>query len=83
MELAETELESSPNSDAAAGVIHRATDLIRAEFENRTWKAFWLCAVEHQSSGEVAKQLGMTPGAVRQAKYKVLRRLREELGDAE
>ncbi len=48
-----------------------------------TWRAFWLCAVEHQSSGEVARQLGMTPGAVRQAKYKVLRHLREELGDAE
>jgi DNA-directed RNA polymerase specialized sigma24 family protein len=40
-------------------------------------------AVEHHSSPEVAQQLGMTIGAVRQAKYKVLRRLRQELGDAE
>jgi len=28
-------------------------------------------------------ELGVTPGAVRQAKYKVLRRLRAELGDTD
>jgi DNA-directed RNA polymerase specialized sigma24 family protein len=33
-------------------------------------------------SVEVCGQLGMTAGAVRQARYKVLRRLRAELGDS-
>jgi hypothetical protein len=30
---------------------------------------------------DVAADLGMSPGAVRVAKYRVLHRLREELGD--
>jgi RNA polymerase sigma-70 factor (ECF subfamily) len=44
-----------------------------------TWQAFWLVAVERRTAVEAAEQLGMTAGAVRQAKYMVLRRLREEL----
>lgn len=64
-----------------SALVHRALHLIQAEFEDRTWQAFWLAAVGQNSSGDVARQLHMTPGAVRQAKYKVLRRLRQELGD--
>lgn len=57
----------------------RAAEMVRQEFEPRTWQAFWMTAVEHRSAVEAAEQLGMTAGAVRQAKYMVLRRLREEL----
>jgi RNA polymerase sigma-70 factor (ECF subfamily) len=57
----------------------RAIELIRAEFEDRTWRAFWLTAVEGRMAAEVGVELGMAKGAVRQAKYRVLRRLREEL----
>jgi RNA polymerase sigma-70 factor (ECF subfamily) len=56
-------------------------DQIRSEFEDRTWQAFWLTTVESRSAGDVADDLGMSPGAVRVAKSRVLRRLREELGD--
>jgi DNA-directed RNA polymerase specialized sigma24 family protein len=35
--------------------------------------------VEGASATEVGTELGMTPAAVRQAKYRVLCRLREEL----
>jgi RNA polymerase sigma-70 factor (ECF subfamily) len=59
----------------------RALELIRCEFEERTWQAFWLTAVEDRPAGEVALELGMTPGAVRVAKSRVLRRLREELSE--
>jgi RNA polymerase sigma-70 factor (ECF subfamily) len=59
----------------------RALDLIRDEFEERTWRAFWLTAVEERAPTEVAHELGMSPGAVRVAKSRVLRRLREELGE--
>ena len=40
-----------------------------------------LGAVEGQVAKDVAADLGMTPGAVRVAKCRVLQRLREELGD--
>jgi RNA polymerase sigma-70 factor (ECF subfamily) len=48
------------------------------EFEERTWQAFWLTMVENQTSIEAGASLDMTPNAVRLAKWRVLRRLREE-----
>ena len=62
------------------GLLRAAVELIRGEFEVRTWQAFWLTAVEARSPAEVAVELGMSPGAVRVAKSRVLKRLREELG---
>jgi RNA polymerase sigma-70 factor, ECF subfamily len=59
----------------------RALDLIRGEFEQRTWAAFWGTAVEGRATKDVAADLAMTPGAVRVAKSRVLHRLRTELGD--
>ncbi|NUQ62018.1 MAG: sigma-70 family RNA polymerase sigma factor [Pirellulales bacterium] len=83
MDLAEDPPHASEEPSVLAGLVHRALGLIREEIEDRTWQAFWLTAVGQQSTVVVAQQLGMTPGAVRQAKYKVLRRLRQELGDVE
>jgi RNA polymerase sigma-70 factor (ECF subfamily) len=70
-----------PADEAERSLFARALDLIRSEFEVRTWTAFWRTAVEGQSAGDVAADLSMSPGAVRVAKSRVLRRLREELGD--
>jgi RNA polymerase sigma-70 factor (ECF subfamily) len=67
--------------EAECGLFHRALDLIRGEFEERTWQAFWRTAVEGRAPKDVAEELAMSPGAVRVAKSRVLRRLREELGD--
>jgi RNA polymerase sigma-70 factor (ECF subfamily) len=63
------------------GLYHRALELIRSEFEGRTWQAFWRAAVEGQAPADIAADLGVTPAAVRKAKSRVLRRLREEVGD--
>jgi RNA polymerase sigma-70 factor (ECF subfamily) len=62
-------------------LFHQALGLIRDEFEQRTWQAFWRMAVDNRTSAEVAGELGMTTNAVRMAKSRVLRRLREELGE--
>jgi RNA polymerase sigma-70 factor (ECF subfamily) len=68
-------------TEAERGLVHRALELIRLEFEDRTWQAFWRTAVDGQSPNDVAGELSMSPGAVRVAKCRVLQRLREELGD--
>ncbi len=52
---------------------------MRGEFEARTWQAFWKTGVEGLPTGDVAEELGMSPGAIRNARYKVSRRLRDEL----
>jgi RNA polymerase sigma-70 factor (ECF subfamily) len=64
------------------GLVRRALELIRAEFAERTWQAFWRTAIEGRPAPEVAAELSMSPGAVRVAKSRVLQRLREALGDA-
>ena len=72
---------SSSDDRADRLLLGRVLDLIRGEFESRTWQAFWRTAVEGQSPADVAGELGMSPGAIRVAKSRILRRLREELGD--
>jgi RNA polymerase sigma-70 factor (ECF subfamily) len=71
-------LENPPGADA---ILPKALELVRAEFENRTWEAFWRAVIEGQSPAHVAEDLGMSVQAVYKAKSRVLRRLREELGE--
>ena len=73
--------EVSPADVPDGELLHRALELIRDDFEPRTWSAFWQTAVEGRATVDVAADLGMSPGAVRVAKSRVLHRLREDLGD--
>jgi RNA polymerase sigma-70 factor (ECF subfamily) len=73
--------ECRSEQEADRGLFYRALNLIRSEFEERTWQAFWRTAVDGQAPRDVAAELAMSPGAVRVAKSRVLQRLREELGD--
>jgi RNA polymerase sigma-70 factor (ECF subfamily) len=60
-------------------LVGRAYQLIQDEFQPRTWKAFWETVVAGKSAAEVARALGLSVGAVRVAKSRVLHRLRQEL----
>jgi RNA polymerase sigma-70 factor (ECF subfamily) len=82
------EIAESPDSVSAADMDaqdnllpHRALSLVRGEFADRTWRAFWLVLAEERSPAEVAQQLGMTLAAVYMAKSRVLCRLRQELDE--
>jgi len=70
-----------PDQAAEQALFRRGLDLIKGEFEERTWQAFWRTTVDGRQPRDVADELGMSPGAVRVAKCRVLQRLREELGD--
>jgi RNA polymerase sigma-70 factor (ECF subfamily) len=59
----------------------RVLDLVRVEFENRTWEAFWRVVIDGQSPGDVAADMNLNVMAVYKAKSRVLRRLRKELSD--
>jgi RNA polymerase sigma-70 factor (ECF subfamily) len=65
------------------GVFRRAVRLLRSEFEERSWRAFWRVVVEGQRPADVAAELGLTVNAVYVAKSRILHRLRQELGDLE
>ena len=54
-------------------------EMVQAEFEDRSWQAFWRTTVDEVPTEQVASELGMSVNAVRLAKSRVLRRLREQL----
>jgi RNA polymerase sigma-70 factor (ECF subfamily) len=62
-------------------LLRRALEVVRPEFEPRTWEAAWRLTVEGQCSADVVAALSMSAGAVHTAKWRVLRRLRELLAD--
>src|SRR5579871_976666 len=75
--------ETSATDEAAECtlVYDQALELLREEFEERTWQAFWLVAVRDQAPADAAAELGMSLNAVYVAKSRILRRLREEFAD--
>ncbi len=88
---AQEQLEHLPaaaasDSDAAALteetriLYRRALELIRRDFEERSWQAFWRLTVGGEGPRDVALDLGMTANAVYLARARVLARLREEFG---
>jgi RNA polymerase sigma-70 factor (ECF subfamily) len=70
-----------PEGGEPGDLYRRALDVIRPEFEERSWKAFWRVVVEGQCPADVARDLGITRNAVYIAKSRVLHRLREALGE--
>ena len=73
--------DDGPADAGVPALLRRGLELIRGEFEPRTWQAFWRTAVDGRAPKDVADELGMSGGAVRVAKSRVLHRLREVLGD--
>jgi RNA polymerase sigma-70 factor (ECF subfamily) len=70
-----------PDAESAAWLSRGALETIRAEFEVQTWKAFWRTTVDGQPPAHVAADLKMSVAAVYMAKSRVLRRLRQVLGE--
>ncbi|MDG3004215.1 RNA polymerase sigma factor [Paludisphaera mucosa] len=76
----EAEADEDP-IEQVSGLYHRALELVRSEFEEKTWRTFWRVAVDGLTVDAVAREAGVAPAAVRQAKSRVLRRLKQEVGD--
>ena len=59
----------------------RAVEQVRGKFEERTWQAFWLTVIQDRIPATLTEELGMSVASIRQAKSRVLRVLKQELGD--
>lgn len=74
--------ESAEGEHALAAdrtLLRQVIKLLRDEFAESSWQAFWQSAVAGRPAREIGKELGLSTAAVRQAKYRILRRLRDEL----
>lgn len=59
----------------------RALAQVQAEFTSRTWDIFQRAVVDQIEVAVVAEEFSVTPAAIRQARSRVLRRIRQQLGD--
>ena len=76
------EVEPDDEEQTLSGQLYRhALELIRGEFEARTWQMFWRSVVDGLPTGSVAAELGVSAAAVRQARSRILRRIREETAE--
>jgi RNA polymerase sigma-70 factor, ECF subfamily len=79
-------LPSPDDTDADApaeldALTQRALDLVRCEFENNTWEMFVAATTSEEPAAAIAQRFGVSSAMVRQAKARILRRLRVELGE--
>jgi DNA-directed RNA polymerase specialized sigma24 family protein len=83
-QLADPDAASSSMSvQGRSDLARRAFDLVRPEFAAPVVRAFEMIVFEDCTASDAACRVGMTADAVRQAKCRILRRLREVLGDSE
>jgi len=61
----------------------RAIEQVRGEFTSQSWTVFERTVVDGIDTSIVSKELGLSPSTIRQAKSRILKRLREQLGDLE
>jgi RNA polymerase sigma-70 factor (ECF subfamily) len=80
-QLPTDEASTTVGPEPAGDLYRRALELIRSEFEETTWQAFWRVVGEGRRPADVAAELGLSLNAVYLAKSRALRRLREALGD--
>jgi RNA polymerase sigma-70 factor (ECF subfamily) len=78
---AELERDEDDSVEELSQLHRRALEMVRCEFEDRTWQMFYRTTIEGASPKEVADEMGVSSAAVRQAKSRILRRLKEEVGD--
>ena len=82
-------LEAQPAADAQAEAefaaefrrraFHWAAAQVKEEVTDSTWQAFWRTGVENRPVAAVARELGLSPGAVYIARSRVLARLRDRV----
>lgn len=67
--------------DQLAALHRRGLEIVKSEFEQRTWDIFSRVVIDDEATKYVAEEFGITANSVRQVKSRVLRRLRQVLGE--
>jgi len=65
-------------SDERSRILHAALATIQGDFQEQTWQIFWRSAIDGHDTATIAADLGLTHRAIRQAKHRVMQRLREQ-----
>lgn len=77
----ETDLPQLEEEEFQAWIYERALELSRSQFSEKTWKAFWLHAIQGIPAAEVASELELKISSVYVAKQRVQTYLRNEFAE--
>lgn len=77
----DTDVSYVESSSDLKVLIASTLDVIRRDFSEQTWVAFWQTTVLNRRPSEIAREMDMSPAAVCMCRARVLKRLRETLGD--
>ncbi len=70
-------LDDSIDGDSISSpLVRQLLKSVEAEFETRTWQAFWMTTIDNKPASLVAETTGLSVASVYQSKSRVLRRLR-------
>jgi RNA polymerase sigma-70 factor (ECF subfamily) len=64
-------------------LMRSALDVVREEVEPRTWSIFERSVIDQMPTSVVASEFNIQPAAIRQIRSRILRRMRQHLGDVE
>lgn len=70
--------ESESDWFSPARIISRLLDVIKSDFSEQNWRAFELVHLENHTNKEVAEMLGINENTVRQATFRIRKRITEE-----
>jgi RNA polymerase sigma-70 factor, ECF subfamily len=76
-----SELARQWDRDHDQHVFRSLLAIVERDFKPATWKAFTKLALDGVPATDVAQDLGMSESAIVQAKFRILKRLREEAGE--
>jgi RNA polymerase sigma factor (sigma-70 family) len=76
-------VEPEIDEEVRRGLFRQAAESIRPEFEEATWAAFWLTAVEGLAVEDAARRLGKKTGSIYAARSRIMRRLKDEVQEME
>jgi RNA polymerase sigma-70 factor, ECF subfamily len=82
--LNQPEMDGGPDDEErelCSKLYRRILDILREEFEPQTWKMFWRSVIDSLPTDAVAAELHVSRASVRQARSRVLRRMRQEIAD--
>ncbi len=79
--LSAPEADSDDDCFSPASLMARVLTVIRQDFQENNWRAFELVEFERLSNEAAGAKLEMSANAVRQATFRIRKRIREELED--
>ena len=80
-ELSFDEQSENVQRDDLKVIVQAAMELIRGDFSEKTWQAFYRTVALGEAPSEVARELQMTAAAVCMCRGRVLKRLRETIDE--